>query len=426
MKIKELQVVTPQGMAGLLRHKSQYEFDYETHDPICAVSLALPLEKDSLRSNVLPPIFSMSLPEGYLLNKIHEKLAKFEKVDDMRLLHLTGKQTIGRLEFEAPGEAAAPIKASVGRERLIRDPASQDLFDHLVDTYLNAGISGAQPKVMIPDADHPMRDRATMLHSNLIVKTGGIDYEHLSLNEFICMDAARRAGIDVPNFWLSDDSQLFIMERFDLRDGNKLGFEDMTVVLDQAREPTGNYKYRQSYETIARAIKLFCGPNAPASAQAFYDYLVLCVAVRNGDAHLKNFGLLYEHPMAEAPRLAPLYDVVTTAAYDDYNARTGTMQTDRTLALKLNKRYSYPTREELIAFGKEHCYVTKPEQVIERISESMLGSLYEHRPRVPAAFFERLHSEWEAGIGSMSPTVVHVGAAPSAKPDAGEGAMPTP
>jgi len=413
MKIKELRVITPQGLAGDLRHKSQYEFDYQTNNPACAVSLALPLEKDSLRSNVLPPIFSMSLPEGYLLNKIHEKLAKFEKVDDMRLLHLTGKQTIGRLDFEAPDQATAPLKASVGRERLIRDTASQELFDHLVDTYLNAGISGAQPKVMIPDADHPMRDRATVLHSNLIVKTGGVDYEHLSLNEFICMDAARRAGIAVPNFWLSDDGRLFIMERFDLRNGNKLGFEDMTVVLDQAREPTGNYKYRQSYETIARAIKLFCGTNAPASAQAFYEYLVLCVAVRNGDAHLKNFGLLYAHPMADAPTLAPLYDVVTTTAYDDYNARTGTMQTDRTLALKLNKRFSYPTREELMAFGKEHCYVTKPERVIERISESMLGSIHEHRERVPEPFFKRLLAEWEAGIGSISPTIVHVGAAPS-------------
>lgn len=427
MKIKDLQVVTPQGSAGDLRHRSQYEFDYRTNDPSCAVSLALPLEKEGLRGNVLAPIFSMSLPEGYLLNKIHERLAKFEKVDDMRLLHITGKQTIGRLEFLSPSETVAPLKASVGRVQLIRDRASQELFDHLVDTYLAAGISGAQPKVMIPDADHPMRDRATMLHSNLIVKTGGVDYEHLSLNEFICMDAARRAGIAVPNFWLSDDNHLFIMERFDLQEGVKLGFEDMTVILDQARESTGNYKYKQSYETIAKAIKLFCGPNAPASAQAFFEYLVLCVAVRNGDAHLKNFGLLYEHPNANgAPHLAPLYDVVTTAAYDDYNPGTGAMHTDRTMALKLNKSHAYPSREELIAFGKDHCYVTKPEQVIERISECMVGSLYDHRDRVPEAFFKRLQSEWESGISSIGPSVVHVNAAPGPMEAPGESATPSP
>jgi len=428
MKIKELQVVTPQGFAGELRHHSQYEFDYGSGDPSCAVSLALPLEKMRLRGNVLAPIFSMSLPEGYLLNKIHERLAKYEQVDDMRLLHITGQQTIGRLEFLSPNDSNAQHKASVGLTQLIHDNASQELFDHLVDTYLNAGISGAQPKVMIPDADRSMSDRATMLHSDLIVKTGGVEYEHLSLNEFICMDAARRAGIDVPNFWLSDDGKLFIMERFDLHNGTKLGFEDMTVILDQAREPTGNYKYRQSYEVIAKAIKLFCGANATTSAQAFFEYLVLSVCARNGDAHLKNFGLLYDHPhtSAPAPKLAPLYDVVTTAAYDDYNSRTGAMQTDRTMALKLNKSTSYPSREELIAFGKDHCYVSKPEQVIERISESMMGSLYEHQPRVPAAFFKRLQTEWEAGIGSIGPTVVHVKAAPLAKHEPDEGDAPTP
>jgi serine/threonine-protein kinase HipA len=430
MKIKDLQVLTPQGMSGELRRLSQFEFDYKTDDPTCAVSLALPLEKLGHRSNVLPPVFSMSLPEGYLLNKIHERLAKFEKVDDMRLLHITGQQTIGRLEFVSPNEAVSPLKANVGLKQLLRDNASQELFEHLVETYLHTGISGAQPKVMIPDADHPMVDRATMLHSNLIVKTGGVEFEHLSLNEFICMDAARRAGINVPNFWLSDDNQLFIMERFDLRDGAKLGFEDMTVILDQAREQTGNYKYRHSYETLTKAIKLFCGPNAVSSAQAFYEYLVLSVAVRNGDAHLKNFGLLYEHPHSSAPppKLAPLYDVVTTAAYDETNQRTGIMHTDRSMALKLNKRFNYPTREELIAFGKEHCYVTKPEQVIERISEGMIGSLYDHQHRVPETFFKRMQQEWEAGIGSIGPAVVHVSTQtpPSNDPDLDDGNTPSP
>lgn len=86
MKIKELRVITPQGLAGDLRHKSQYEFDYQTNNPACAVSLALPLEKDSLRSNVLPPIFSMSLPEDYLLNKIHEKVERVPEPFFKRLL----------------------------------------------------------------------------------------------------------------------------------------------------------------------------------------------------------------------------------------------------------------------------------------------------------------------------------------------------
>jgi serine/threonine-protein kinase HipA len=49
----------------------------------------------------------------------------------------------------------------------------------------------------------------------------------------------------------------------------------------------------------------------------------------------KNSGLLHAHPQAERPRLAPLYDLVATAAYDDINQRTGALHADRTLALNL-------------------------------------------------------------------------------------------
>lgn len=108
-----------------------------------------------------------------------------------------------------------------------------------------------------------------------------------------------------------------------------------------------------------------------------------------------------------AARLSPLYDVVTTGAYDDLNLRTGKMQTDRTLALKLNKSKSYPTREALIAFGKQHCHVRSPERIIERIGDAMHDTLNVHGDRVEAGFFERLKREWRDGLASISPPRKH-------------------
>lgn len=52
---------------------------------------------------------------------------------------------------------------------------------------------------------------------------------------------------------------------------------------------------------------------APAREQ-FFATLVLSAMVRNGDAHLKNFGVLYRHPQGPVT-LAPVYDIVTTTAY---------------------------------------------------------------------------------------------------------------
>ncbi len=181
----------------------------------------------------------------------------------------------------------------------------------------------------------------------------------------------------------------------------------MTVLMNLPREPTGNYKYTQSYEAVTRFIRAFCRENALESLQRFYAYFVLCVAVRNGDAHLKNFELLYEHAAAAASRLSPLYDVVTTAAYDDINVRTGQMQTDRTLALKLNKSTGYPNSDwQRVEFGKTFCLVRSPEKAIDRICEaddavSATGTAWRH-------VFRRLQDECDRHSESISATRVTV------------------
>jgi len=89
-------------------------------------------------------------------------------------------------------------------ELLKREP-TRALFDFLAEVYFESGISGVQPKVMIPNADQLAPTRATVIQPDLIVKAGGAEFPHLTSNEFLGMDAARRAGIRVPGFWLSED-----------------------------------------------------------------------------------------------------------------------------------------------------------------------------------------------------------------------------
>lgn len=107
MKIKHLVVTTPQGAAGDLLRESQFVFNYRTTDLACAASLLMPLRAQSYSGNQLPPAFGMNLPEGFLYQKIIERLAKYEAVDDMRLLAITGAHPIGRLRYEVPGETRA-------------------------------------------------------------------------------------------------------------------------------------------------------------------------------------------------------------------------------------------------------------------------------------------------------------------------------
>jgi hypothetical protein len=48
--------------------------------------------------------------------------------------------------------------------------------------------------------------------------------------------------------------------------------------------------------------------------EKLFMLIALNCALRNGDAHLKNFGIVYDDVQGEA-RLAPVYDLVTTSVY---------------------------------------------------------------------------------------------------------------
>ncbi|WP_429499953.1 type II toxin-antitoxin system HipA family toxin [Robbsia andropogonis] len=328
------------------------------------------------------------------------------------MLAITGANQIGRLRYAEPGTERQHTHAEVGLETLLASGASEELFEYLVNAYITSGISGFQPKIMIPDAnalnnipaaptDGDMAGRSTAITPDLIVKSAGQDYPCLAQNEFLCMSAAKKAGLRVPDFWLSDDGSLFVMRRFDLLGPEKvqLGFEDMAVLL---RKNTLQ-KYQGSYEQIAEMIALTCQEHSSESLRRYFDYLALSIFVRNGDAHLKNFGLLYDHPNGAAPALSPLYDVVTTSAYDIEDPQSGRTLTDRKLALKLNKTLGYPTRKTLLQFAHRHCGIRlhEAESTLDRIATAVEETAREQSHRVEPTFMRRLKEEWNSGLFSL-------------------------
>jgi serine/threonine-protein kinase HipA len=411
-KVKSLQVGTPQGHAGVLARESRFQWRYEAEGQECAIALGLPTAANALASSTLHPVFAMNLPEGEQRHRLRQRVAgQFAKFNELAQLALTGHEAIGRLRLSEAGGSPAKRPALFSLAQIKSSAA--DLFEQMLDLYGEAGISGAQPKVMVPDSGSDLA-MAAGGGSDLIIKTGGVEHPYLSQNEFLCMTAARLAGLEVPEFHLSDDGQFFIVRRFDLRamrqvDGSlrvqQLGFEDMAVLLGALYDEKGNYKYQGHYEALASKVGELCVADASGQKAKWFEQLALSVMVRNGDAHLKNFGLLYDDPSKkETVRLCPLFDVVTTSCYDYESARTGRMLTDRSLALKMNKSRSYPSRAELLAFGRESCAVENPGQVLERIAQAMGESLAAHRALFTAEFGRRMADEWEAGRASVLPS----------------------
>ncbi|WP_431266154.1 type II toxin-antitoxin system HipA family toxin [Roseateles chitinivorans] len=387
---------------GQLVKGSTYEFRYlDTSPDQPSVALLMPARTQlTWRAGDLFPSMDQNLPEGDLFMRIRELFPK-QPTTPMHLLALIGENGIGRLGYRLPDAVPSPRAQTLSRDSLLKMRYTPELFDELVRAYLNtgAGIAGMQPKIMVPD-------RPTIPIPSLIVKAASPAYPGLAANEFLCLSAAKRAGIEVPGFDLSDDGQLLLVDRFDVIQHpggavERLGFEDVAALAGQrVRDVLSDRKYHGSYQRISDLLTLIHLPKA--DLRRFFEQVAFSVMVRNGDAHLKNFGVLYRSE--QEAWLAPMFDVVTTAVYRYTRYAGGPELEDRTMALKLvsgrHQSKAYPTTEELIAFGRQHCAVDDPRSVLSRIADAMRETLKAAAgdDRIPKPLLGDLSSVWEEGL----------------------------
>ena len=402
-KLRHLQVaIGDHPLAGQLLKNAIYEFRYLRPEPAQpSVSLLMPAQQQlTWQDGDLFPTMDQNLPEGDLFMRIRQLFPK-QAMTPMHLLALMGSNGIGRLGFSLPDQATPPAPPTISRETLLQTHYTPKVFDELVAAYLStgAGIAGMQPKIMVPD-------RPTVPIPSLIVKAASPAYPDLAANEYLCLSAARRAGLMVPEFELSNDGQMLVLERFDLamQDINRverLGFEDIAALAGlRVRDVLSDRKYHGSYQRVAELLQQL---QLPASElHRFFEQVALSVMVRNGDAHLKNFGVLYRSE--SEIWLVPLFDVVTTAIYTYAQYPGGPELPDRTMALKLfaGKHHSkaWPTTDELLDFGRRVCGVRQPANTIDRLAQAMHATLQaaQSDERIPAKLLDRLQPVWEDGM----------------------------
>jgi serine/threonine-protein kinase HipA len=184
----------------------------------------------------------------------------------------------------------------------------------------------------------------------------------------------------------------WFIDRFDLRmDETYRGFEDFCVLNGRKTEE----KYRGSYETsvMKRFAQFANSPHVTEDMEKLFTLIALNCALRNGDAHLKNFGITYDDVLGEA-RLAPVYDLVTTSIY---------IAKDR-LALTLNGSTQWPTAKELRKLGETRSGGTpaKIRQTLERIDQAVHETANEVRAYIAehpefSEIGQRMLREWEGG-----------------------------
>ncbi|WP_240359200.1 type II toxin-antitoxin system HipA family toxin [Pyxidicoccus trucidator] len=291
--------------------------------------LSQSFEDDLTRRHVsrmrLPHFFSNLLPEGPL----RELIAEREQVSRQREFFL-----IARLGEDLPGAIVVRPSGvlSLGEPGPIEEPrpASTDQEQEP----LRFSLAGVQLKFSMLRKDRGMTLPSAGRGGDWIVKLPDNRYDHVPENEFSMMTWARAAGIAVPEVTLVKVADVeglpagitlredlaYAIRRFDRPEpGRRIHMEDMAQVLGLYSDE----KYKKyNYETVANVILKVAGLDA---LHEFLRRLVFITAIGNGDAHHKNWSLLY--PDGTHAALSPAYDLVSTIQY----------MTGDTLALNLAK-----------------------------------------------------------------------------------------
>jgi len=314
---------------GLLTHGAYHSFQYTQQE--LPISLTMKCRNDAYNHGAIHPIFSQNLPEGFIRRYISEKLVRYGKINDMYFLALQGADGIGALNFDAG--VSLPSVEQITLNDILSWQSKDKLFPQLLEKYYLRGIlSGVQPKVMI---NTEIQSRVAVQQQDLIVKTYDEEFPLLTVNEYVCMEAARHCQLAPPKTYLSENLESYVIERFDKVDGKRLAFEDFATLMGKQ----GDEKYNSSYESLLKAVRLYTG--SIVQVEKAYKLIVFNCLIGNGDAHLKNFALQYTLGEKDIV-LAPPYDITHTIIYDSI---------DNHMALSMKKSKAFPNRHVLIDLG---------------------------------------------------------------------------
>ncbi|RLA18507.1 MAG: type II toxin-antitoxin system HipA family toxin, partial [Gammaproteobacteria bacterium] len=193
----------------------------------------------------------------------------------------------------------------------------------LQDNASHFSLAGVQMKFSMREKEGRYQIAKSGELGDWIIKTPSTKHAHVPLNEFTAMRLAELAGIDIPEIKLVELSSLdklppinlpdeklaFAIKRFDRNDGQRIHMEDFAQVL--VKYPHQKYD-SANYEQIGKIIYQYTGDSL-GNVQQFARRLLVNILLANGDAHLKNWSLIY--PDTITPELSPAYDIVTTRVY---------------------------------------------------------------------------------------------------------------
>lgn len=325
----------------------------------------------------LPEWFSNLLPEGPLRKWIaHDRGVSIDR--ELQLLLQIGRDLPGAVEV-VPSEDGVDVE-QIGT-------AVADVGPRASGSPWKFSLAGVGLKFsMLRQGDRLSIPAANEL-GDWIVKFPDAVYRDVPVNEFASMSLAKEIGIQCPEIelihrdslppvpdimWPTAENYAYAIARFDRHpDGRRIHIED----LAQVRGFYPSEKYAGSFETIGGLVYR---NEDLVSLREFVRRLTFNLLVGNGDAHLKNWSLIYRD--GRRAEISPAYDIVSTAGYyeqgspDDLGLKFGGSK-----ALERVRRADFLRLQNLLRVDRK--------DVLDVVDESI----------------ERFRLAWKAGAGERFP-----------------------
>jgi serine/threonine-protein kinase HipA len=197
-------------------------------------------------------------------------------------------------------------------------------------------LAGAQAKTALLYKDGRWGVPSGAMPTTHILKPAIAGLDEHDLNEHLCLDAARRAGLLVVRTHVQrfGEESALIVRRYDraIRGDRVLRVHQEDICQALALPPSRKYQ-NQGGPTVrdvsALLRRTMPGKQAEDAVWRFADALIWNWLIGGTDAHAKNYSLLLRH---NAVRLAPLYDIASALPYGDH-------EKGLRLAMKIGKGY---------------------------------------------------------------------------------------
>ena len=328
-----------------------------------AISNSLPIQTEAYSHKACEAYFAGLLPESSRAKKAIARLFDANPNSTFSLLRAIGSDCAGAISFT---DLDAPIESS--SSILTRLLSSEELERHIIELPekplflgtdgLRLSLAGIQEKAAVCVFDDKIYFPIQGTPTTHILKPANDNFPRLVANEYLCLRTAQRAGLLVPVIQMDHAraKDFLLVKRYDRKVINsnieRIHQEDFCQALSnrQKYEQYDGPSHRQCFELLQQSTVPVLDRNL------LMGILIFNFLIGNGDAHGKNFSLLYGED--RSVRLAPFYDLVCTQVYEDLsddmsmkigkNYRFSRVNVDDWKTLATQVRFTYPTIRQML------------------------------------------------------------------------------